>query len=94
MGRGGIYAAGSGARLLFQLQAGEIGVGDLPQGMNQQSRSPVIEHRSQPFEFVIRPFSGEFPLSPHDPAAPLTAEAVSLAFQRDGRRYDNGFPLY
>ena len=26
--------------------------------------------------------------------APLTAEAVSLAFQRDGRRYDNGFPLY
>lgn len=27
-------------------------------------------------------------------AAPLTAEAVSLAFQRDGRRYDNGFPLY
>ena len=27
-------------------------------------------------------------------AAPLTAEAVSLAFRRDGRRYDNGFPLY
>jgi len=26
--------------------------------------------------------------------APLTAEAVSRAFQRDGRRYDNGFPLY
>lgn len=26
--------------------------------------------------------------------APLTAEAVSLAFERDGRRYDNGFPLY
>lgn len=26
--------------------------------------------------------------------APLTAESVSLAFQRDGRRYDNGFPLY
>ena len=26
--------------------------------------------------------------------APLTDEAVSLAFQRDGRRYDNGFPLY
>ena len=26
--------------------------------------------------------------------APLTAEAVSLAFQRDDRRYDNGFPLY
>ena len=26
--------------------------------------------------------------------APLTAEAVSWAFQRDGRRYDNGFPLY
>lgn len=26
--------------------------------------------------------------------APLTAEAVSLAFRRDGRRYDNGFPLY
>lgn len=26
--------------------------------------------------------------------APLTAEAVSMAFQRDGRRYDNGFPLY
>lgn len=26
--------------------------------------------------------------------APMTAEAVSLAFQRDGRRYDNGFPLY
>lgn len=26
--------------------------------------------------------------------APLTAEAVSQAFQRDGRRYDNGFPLY
>lgn len=26
--------------------------------------------------------------------APLTAEAVSLAFSRDGRRYDNGFPLY
>ena len=24
----------------------------------------------------------------------LTAEDVSLAFQRDGRRYDNGFPLY
>ena len=28
-----------------------------------------------------------------DPA-PLTAEAVSLAFRRDDRRYDNGFPLY
>lgn len=27
-------------------------------------------------------------------SAPLTAESVSLAFQRDGRRYDNGFPLY
>lgn len=27
-------------------------------------------------------------------AAPLTAEDVSLAFQRDERRYDNGFPLY
>lgn len=26
--------------------------------------------------------------------APLTAEAVSKAFQRDDRRYDNGFPLY
>lgn len=26
--------------------------------------------------------------------APLTAEAVSQAFRRDGRRYDNGFPLY
>lgn len=26
--------------------------------------------------------------------APLTAESVSLAFRRDGRRYDNGFPLY
>lgn len=26
--------------------------------------------------------------------APLTAEGISLAFQRDGRRYDNGFPLY
>lgn len=26
--------------------------------------------------------------------APLTAEAVSQAFQRDDRRYDNGFPLY
>ncbi len=25
---------------------------------------------------------------------PLTAEAVSQAFQRDGRRYDSGFPLY
>ncbi len=25
---------------------------------------------------------------------PLTAEDVSLAFQRDGRRYDGGFPLY
>lgn len=28
-----------------------------------------------------------------DPA-PLTAEAVSMALERDGRRYDNGFPLY
>ena len=30
------------------------------------------------------------------PAAPpaLTAEDVSLAFQRDGRRYDGGFPFY
>lgn len=28
-----------------------------------------------------------------DPA-PLPAEAVSLAFERDSRRYDNGFPLY
>lgn len=27
-------------------------------------------------------------------SAPLTAEAVSQAFRRDGRRYDNGFPLY
>lgn len=26
--------------------------------------------------------------------APLSPEAVSLAFQRDGRRYDSGFPLY
>lgn len=26
--------------------------------------------------------------------APLTAEAVSLAFRRDDRRYDRGFPLY
>lgn len=26
--------------------------------------------------------------------APLTAQAVSLAFERDDRRYDNGFPLY
>lgn len=26
--------------------------------------------------------------------APLTAEAVSRAFCRDDRRYDNGFPLY
>lgn len=26
--------------------------------------------------------------------APLTAQAVSMAFERDGRRYDNGFPLY
>ena len=26
--------------------------------------------------------------------APITAEAVSLAFRRDDRRYDNGFPLY
>lgn len=25
---------------------------------------------------------------------PLTVESVSQAFQRDGRRYDNGFPLY
>lgn len=25
---------------------------------------------------------------------PLTAEDISLAFQRDERRYDNGFPLY
>ena len=35
---------------------------------------------------------------PGEPAlvgtAPQTAEAVSLAFRRDGRRYDNGFPLY
>ena len=27
-------------------------------------------------------------------SAPLTAQAVSAAFQRDERRYDNGFPLY
>lgn len=26
--------------------------------------------------------------------APLTVQAVSLAFQRDDRRYDGGFPLY
>ncbi len=26
--------------------------------------------------------------------APLTAQAVSMAFQRDDRRYDAGFPLY
>lgn len=26
--------------------------------------------------------------------APLTAQAVSIAFQRDDRRYDAGFPLY
>ena len=25
---------------------------------------------------------------------PLTAESVALAFRRDDRRYDNGFPLY
>lgn len=30
----------------------------------------------------------------HPGPAPLTAEAVSQAFRRDGRRYDNGFPLY
>lgn len=27
-------------------------------------------------------------------AQPVTAEALSLAFRRDDRRYDNGFPLY
>lgn len=27
-------------------------------------------------------------------AAPVTAESISRAFQRDGRRYDGGFPLY
>ncbi len=27
-------------------------------------------------------------------SAPLTAQAVSQAFRRDGRRYDNAFPLY
>lgn len=26
--------------------------------------------------------------------APVTAESISRAFQRDGRRYDGGFPLY
>ncbi len=26
--------------------------------------------------------------------APVSAQAVSLAFERDDRRYDNGFPLY
>lgn len=32
------------------------------------------------------------PIAPRP--APLTAEAVSLAFRRDDRRYDNGFPFY
>lgn len=38
-------------------------------------------------------FGGEERLVAAGPA-PLTAQAVSLAFQRDDRRYDNGFPLY
>lgn len=37
--------------------------------------------------------SGSEPLAVSG-GTPLTAEDVSLAFQRDGRRYDNGFPLY
>lgn len=36
---------------------------------------------------------GALEFSPPAPP-PLTAESVSQAFQRDGRRYDGGFPLY
>lgn len=36
------------------------------------------------------PENGGFSTAP----APVSPEDVSLAFQRDGRRYDSGFPLY
>lgn len=39
--------------------------------------------------------SAAFAAEPRSTAAqPVTAEALSLAFRRDDRRYDNGFPLY
>lgn len=39
--------------------------------------------------------SAAFATEPRSTAAqPVTAEALSLAFRRDDRRYDNGFPLY
>ena len=54
---------------------------------------PVIEEPAEPEEPQSRWTGITEELVTSGPA-PLTAEAVSLAFQRDGRRYDNGFPLY
>ena len=61
------YVVGHGG--LFQLQGGEVGVGNLPKGVDQQSRAAAIENGGQLFELVIGAGTGKFPFAPHDPAA-------------------------
>ena len=62
-----------------------------PPGAVQASVTPVAEQVPDSFRRTGRD-EAYSALAPRP--APLTAEAVNLAFRRDDRRYDNGFPLY
>lgn len=62
-----------------------------PPGTVQAGVTPVAE---QIPGSLRRGGQGEISSSISPRPAPLTAEAVNLAFRRDDRRYDNGFPLY
>ncbi len=74
----------------------------------EEERAPLpILRAVEQGERTARPYAGaaqpggnggegtERPLSPVPAVAgPLDAQAVDLAFQRDSRRYDNGFSLF
>ena len=62
-----------------------------PPGAVQASVTPVAEQVPDSFRRTGRD-EAYSALAPRP--APLTAEAVNLAFRRDDRRYDNGFPFY
>lgn len=62
-----------------------------PPGAVQTSVTPVAEQVPDSFRRTGRD-EAYSALAPRP--APLTAEAVNLAFRRDDRRYDNGFPFY
>lgn len=80
----------------FSRQTEELGRG--PTAFIQQAEQAPAPSAGFPAEAVTNiPLAEQFSETERIAAtgtAPLTAQDLSLAFQRDDRRYDNGFPLY